>query len=287
MLTNSLRSILKNNKITLKKSLGQNFLNNNDILKNLISFINPLENDIFLEIGSGIGTLTFPLCRKAKKVFAIETDRRLIAVAEELKQESDNIEFIKQDILKTDLEDFFDNRLSPGEKTRVTGNLPYYISTPILFELLKVKRYVSDIIIMLQKELAARILAEPGTKDYGSLTVLLQTYADIKVGFEVKRTCFYPQPKVDSAVIKITPLPAPRIEIKDYDLFSKLVKTSFAQRRKTLRNNLKNLDEVKKSPHLIDMLLSSSGIDPELRAETLSVFDFKKLYDSLLEIGYK
>ena len=286
MLTDSLSSILKKNNITLKKSLGQNFLNDNDILKKIISFICPSGNEIFLEIGSGIGTLTFPLCRKAKKVFAIETDRRLIAVAEKLKQESDNIEFIRDDILKIDLEHFLKKKLALQEKIRVTGNLPYYISTPILFELLKVKRYIKDIIIMLQKELAERILAKPGTKDYGSLTVLLQTYADIKVGFEVKRTCFYPQPKVDSTVIEIIPLPAPRIEIENYNLFSKLVKTSFAQRRKTLRNNLKNLDEVKKDPHLIDRLLSSSGIDPGLRAEALSVFDFKKLYDALSKIKY-
>ncbi len=283
MLTDSLSSILKKNKITLKKSLGQNFLNNNDILNKIISFIGPSENEIFLEIGSGIGTLTFPLCRNAKKVFAIETDRRLIAVAEELKQESDNVEFIRDDILKIDLEDFFKKELSLHEKIRVTGNLPYYISTPILFELLKVKKYIKDIIIMLQKELAERILAKPGTKDYGSLTVLLQTYADIEPGFEVKKTSFYPRPKIDSEIIKITPLSEPRINIEDYHLFSRLVKTSFSQRRKTLRNNLKNLDEAKKHPHIIDRILNSSGIDPELRAEALSVFDFKKLYDALIE----
>jgi len=287
LLIDNLRSVLRKNKITPKKSLGQNFLNSPEVLNNILNFINPSENDIFIEIGSGIGTLTSPLSKKVKKVFAIETDSKLIKVAKELEQDLKNVEFINQDILALNLEHFIKNCLLPGEKVRVTGNLPYYISTPILFELLKVKKYVSDIIIMLQKELALRLLAKPKNKSYGSLTVLLQTYTDIESGFEVSRTCFYPQPKVDSIIIKIIPLAKPRINIYDYNLFSKLVKTSFAHRRKTLKNNLKNLDEIKKNPQLLDGLFDSSGIDPRLRAEALSLFEFKKLYDALLEMGYK
>ena len=277
-------TVLKKYKITPQKSLGQNFLNNPEAVNKLIAFIDPSDKDVFIEIGSGLGTLTFPLARKVKKVFAFETDSRLIKVSEELKQDLKNIEFINQDILGLDLEEFIAGHLQPGEKARVAGNLPYYISTLILFQLLKIKSYVKDITVMLQKELAMRIVANPNTRDYGSLTVFFQVFTDIKIGFEVRRDSFYPEPEVDSIIIKIIPLSKPRIDLSDYDLFLKLVKTSFAHRRKTLKNNLKNLDEIKKDPQLIHSLFSSSGIDPGARAEALSIFEFKKLYDALMEI---
>ena len=277
-------TVLKKYKITPKKSLGQNFLNNPEAVNKLISFIDPSEEDVFIEIGSGLGALTFPLARKVKKVFAFETDNKLIKISEELKQDLKNIEFINQDILRLDIGEFIEGHFPAGEKARVAGNLPYYISTPILFQLLKIKSYVKDITVMLQKELAMRLMAGTNSRDYGSLTIFFQVFADIKTGFEIEGSSFYPAPDVDSTVIKIIPLPEPRIDISDYEMFSKLVKTSFAQRRKTLKNNMKNLDEIKKNPQLIDSLFSFSGINPGARAESLSVFEFKKLYDALMKI---
>ena len=285
MLIDNISSFLKKNKIVLKKSLGQNFLNNHETLDNLLTYINPTEKDIFIEIGSGIGSLTFPLSRKVKKIYAVETDRNLLKISEKLGEAFENIEFINQDILKLGLEQFIKCKLRDGEKVRITGNLPYYISTPILFELLKVRKYVRDVIIMLQKELAMRMLAHPGTRDYNALTVFLQLYTDIELGFEVKRTCFYPQPKVDSTVVKIIPLARPRVDIDDSYLFEKIVKTCFAHKRKTLKNNLKKINGLTKNFNIIDSIFGELSMNPEIRAEDLSVFDFKRLYDILIEKG--
>lgn len=248
-----------------RKRFGQNFLHDQAIINRIVTAISPTADDTLVEIGPGLGALTAPLLQAAGKMQAIEIDRDLIARLPEAMAQHGQLTLHEQDALKADL-----NQLFPGEeKLRVVGNLPYNISTPLLFHLCDQIDRIADMHFMLQKEVVERMAAGPGSKTYGRLSVMLQYHCQVVPLFVVKPGAFNPPPKVDSAIIRLTPHPAAPYEIGNYALFQKLVTQCFSQRRKTLRNavnGIATLDQVE-----------LAGLDPTSRPETLSGADFGKL----------
>lgn len=250
------------------KKLGQNFIKDFRIIDRIAQTAELSAEDEVLEIGPGLGALTFALADKAKRVVAIEKDKKLFENLRELFIGYNNIEFINQDALKTDY-----GSLYRGNKLKAIANLPYSVSSPVLFKLLEDRQYFSSMVLMLQHEVGVRITASPGGKTYGSISVLLQAYCDITFEFRVSPESFWPKPKVDSVVLKLVPLKTPRAEIPDYRLFEKVVKAAFSSRRKMLGNSLQS----NFSKELVHEALNQSGIDSKRRAETLSVEEFAVL----------
>ncbi|OIO78821.1 MAG: 16S rRNA (adenine(1518)-N(6)/adenine(1519)-N(6))-dimethyltransferase [Candidatus Omnitrophica bacterium CG_4_8_14_3_um_filter_43_15] len=265
-------------KIRPIKKLGQNFLRNENILQRIAAAAQLDNNDIVLEIGAGTGNLTKYLCEKTKFVYAVEKDARLCKIAEENLRRYKNVKIICKDILKIDMGSGFEpDPISIDRPFKIIGNLPYYITTPIIFHLLVQKKYINDIIIMVQKEVAQRIIAKPGGKDYGILSCSVQFHAKPKILFNVIKAAFRPQPKVDSSVLKLKILEKPAVAIKDEKLFFNIIKAAFGKRRKMLRSSLAGLITKDK---LTD-ILAKSGIDETRRAETLSLEEFAKILDKL------
>lgn len=261
------------------KALGQNFLIDGNIVKKIVDVSGIDENSNVLEIGPGIGTLTEELALRAKKVVAVELDKRLIDILD-YTLPYENIEIINADFLKLALEEIREK--FNGEEFKVVANLPYYITTPIIERLIESNLNINSITIMIQKEVAKRFTANPGTKDYGSLTVFIKYFSDASLEFIVPSTVFMPRPNVDSAVVKL--------DIKkseddfDKDGFFKLVRAAFSKRRKTLLNSLSssNLFENK---DMVQKLLDLSNVDAKRRAETLSLEEFKTIYINYESIG--
>ena len=247
-----------------RKRFGQHFLHDRNIVERIIRAIDPGPGDRLLEIGPGYGALTYPLLEHCKRLTAIEIDRDLIPVLEGKARDLGELELINADVLEFDLDSL------PGEGAyRLVGNLPYNISTPLLFHLLESVGRIIDMHFMLQREVALRIVAGSGDTNYGRLSVMLQQRCDCEYLFDVAPTCFRPPPRVDSAVVRLRPLPAPRHDHGDAAVFSRIVQTAFGQRRKTIANSLKSL---------VDRdLLERCGIDPGLRAENLDVGDYARL----------
>lgn len=258
--------------IQAKKSLGQNFLIDQNIRDKIISSLDLKPTDTILEIGSGKGELTGLIGRKAGMVFALEIDSRLEKVLTESLSANKNIRVINQDILKLDLAGFIEENRIKG-KIKVFGNIPYYISSPIIERLLGFRQYLSEIFITVQKEFSARVAASPGNKDYGSFSCFVQYYCRPKVLFHISRNCFKPSPKVDSSFLRLEIREAPAVAVKDENLFFKIVRTAFNQRRKTLRNSLRGLV----SEDSLDRFFEESGIDIKVRAERLNLTDFALL----------
>lgn len=250
-----------------KKYLGQNFLYDPAILKRMIQVAQLSKEDTVVEIGPGPGRLTKMLAERVKKVIAIELDEELF---EKLRGDFigyNNVELIHGDALKFPFEEI------GGFK--VVANIPYYITTPIIFRLLEAKENLRSMTLTIQKEVAERIAAEPGGKDYGVLSIMVQYYSLPKMKFIIKKEAFRPMPRVDSAVIHIKLLENPSVSVKDEQIFFKTVKTAFSHRRKTLSNSLKSLgDDIKDK-------LVNAGIDPKRRPETLSLEEFARLSDYL------
>jgi 16S rRNA (adenine1518-N6/adenine1519-N6)-dimethyltransferase len=272
------KNILLPDKIFPKKSLGQNFIIDLDVLGRMSEIAELTRNDEVLEIGAGLGTLTTYLAERAKRVVAIEKDQRLIEKLRPAIPHLTNLELITGDVLKINFGELF-----TGNKMKVVSNLPYSISSPILIKLLENRDIFSLLVIMIQREVGERITASPGGRDYGSISVLLQTFFDISIELLVHPEAFWPKPKVDSVVLKFIPLSSPRIEISDIELFEKIVRASFSSRRKILANSLRSLvpkDEVEE-------ILKASGIDRKRRAETLSVEEFGRLTEEAFKIGEK
>jgi len=257
------------------KRLGQNFLHNERVLQRVADAACINSDDIVFEIGTGTGNLTRYLCEKAKFVYTIEKDARLCRVAEENLRDFKNVKVICADILKIDVGAYCNTPL----QLKVVGNLPYYITTPIIFHLLKQRRYIKDITIMVQKEVAERMTAMPGGKVYGILSCSVQFYTHPEILFNISKSCFKPQPKVDSAIIKLKILEKPAVEAEE-DKFLKVIKAAFSQRRKTLLNSLYAGLNLKKE--MVDKVLIKTGINPKRRAETLSIQEFAKLANFLL-----
>lgn len=254
------------------KSLGQNFLINESILDEIVESADISDDDVVLEIGTGIGTLTSKLCERAKKVIAVEIDKNLLPILQETLSDFDNITIINKDILKIDINEELTN-LGINQKIKVVANLPYYITTPIIMKILEEKVNVDCMVLMLQKEVANRINATTSTKDYGSLSIAVQYYCDTDIVCKVPKNSFIPEPNVDSLVIKLSVNEKRKVDIEDEDLFFKIVRGSFSKRRKTILNSLagyENLVDKEK----IEKILEKANIDTKRRGETLSIYEF-------------
>ncbi|GAA4706748.1 16S rRNA (adenine(1518)-N(6)/adenine(1519)-N(6))-dimethyltransferase RsmA [Brevibacillus fulvus] len=275
------RQILEKYGFSFKKSLGQNFLIDTNILHNIVSAAELTKAKAAIEVGPGIGALTEQLCRKAGQVVSIEIDQRLLPILEETLAPYDNFRVVHGDVLKLDLHQLIRDQLSHYEKISVVANLPYYVTTPILMKLLEERLPLENIVVMIQKEVADRIAAKPGSKDYGSLSVAAQFYAETEVAMVVPASVFVPKPNVDSAVIKLAVREKPPVEVADQKLFFQVVRASFAQRRKTLINNLVGQLFAKEQKEQVVQLLKRVEIEPERRGETLSIEEFARLSNEI------
>ncbi|WP_445613322.1 16S rRNA (adenine(1518)-N(6)/adenine(1519)-N(6))-dimethyltransferase RsmA [Geobacillus sp. YF-1] len=276
------KAILERYGVSLKKSLGQNFLIDANILRKIVDAAGVSSDTGAIEIGPGIGALTEQLARRAKKVIAFEIDGRLLPILADTLSPYQNVRIIHQDVLKADLHAVIAEQLADVSDRMVVANLPYYVTTPILMKLLSERLPIRGMVLMMQKEVADRLAAKPGTKDYGSLTIAVQYYTEAEVVMTVPRTVFMPQPNVDSAVIRLTKRSAPPVDVSDEETFFQVVRASFAQRRKTLFNNLvNNLPGGKEKKGLIEQALVAAGIDPRRRGETLDMAEFASLSNEL------
>lgn len=253
---------------TARKRFGQNFLNNPHYIEKMLSAISPGEGESIIEIGPGLGALTAPLLNAGSRLATIEIDRDLAAALQENFSGSSNFSLVNQDALKVD----FTTLVAPGTQTRVVGNLPYNISTPLIFHLLKQSSCISEMYFLLQREVVDRLAAAPGSKSYGKLGIMAQYQCDVTPLFDIPPEAFTPQPKVVSSYVKLCPRPYPQ-QAENIELLGKVVSTAFQQRRKTLRNALKTL----MMPDQFDSL----GIDPSQRPETLSINDYILITNAL------
>src|SRR5699024_7144895 len=275
------QAIMNSFGINTRKSLGQNFLTDIKILKNIVTAGDVQPTDNVIEIGPGIGALTEQLARSAKQVVAFEIDDRLMPVLEHTMAPYDNVTVINQDILSVDLETAIQEYFSdPDAPLKLVANLPYYITTPILMQVLQSNVQFANIVVMMQKEVASRLSAEVGTKDYGALTLAVQYRVDATLAFRVSRTAFIPNPNVDSAIVSLTPRePLEVLPHNEKQLF-KLFKVGFTMRRKTLWNNLITAfgkdDEMKAR---LTEALADVDLDPRIRAEKLSLEKFIDLHN--------
>lgn len=258
------------------KGLGQNFLLDPQVLDKIADAADIDEG--VLEVGPGFGVLTKRLCETGKKVVSVEIDKRLIPVLDFTLAEFDNVKIIEKDILKTDVKALIDEEFG-GKQISVAANLPYYITTPIITKLIEEKLPIKNIVVMVQKEVAERIAAKPGKKDYGAISVLCQYYTNPRLVTIVPKGSFYPAPKVDSAVLCMEVQEKPNVEVSDEKLFFKVVKAAFAQRRKTLLNCLSSGFSCPKET--LSELLISIGIDPAVRGEKLGLTEFAKIADAM------
>jgi len=280
------KAVLERHGFTFKKSFGQNFLTDTNILQKIVDTAEIDKNVNVIEIGPGIGALTEFLAENAAEVMAFEIDERLVPILEDTLRDHDNIKVINEDVLKADLQTHVKEFKNPNLPIKVVANLPYYITTPILMHLIESKIPFAEFVVMMQKEVADRISAEPNTKAYGSLSIAVQYYMTAKVAFVVPRTVFVPAPNVDSAILKMTRREQPLVEVKDEDFFFRVSKISFVHRRKTLWNNLTShfgkSEEVKAK---LEQALENANIKPSIRGEALSIPDFARLSDALSEAG--
>lgn len=259
-----------------KKSLGQNFLIDKNIQKKIISAINLTRKDVVLEIGAGRGDLTSQLALSAGKVYALEIDERLYPALEQNLGVHANCQVIKGDILKFDINKFLrENKIK--QKIKVIGNIPYYISSPIIQLLINYRKAISAVYITVQKEFGRRVVSLPGSKEYGSFSCFTQYYARCRILFEIKKGSFRPVPKIDSCFLSLEFRDKPPVLVKDEEIFFKLIRTAFNQRRKTLRNSLDGFMDLNK----LEKFLDSSGIDRNVRPECLSLEQFALLEQNI------
>ena len=263
------------------KSLGQNFLADKNIIDSIIKGSEIGEDDLVIEIGPGMGVLTAAAAECAARVAAVEIDRRLIPILEETLESCGNVEIIQADVMKTDLTALVEKYRTPG-KVRIIGNLPYYITTPIIMKLLEDGVPADSITVMMQKEVADRIKASPGTKTYGALSVAVGFYCTVSHIVNAPKEAFVPRPKVDSTVIRLNIRKEKPVELTDERLFFETVKNGFGQRRKTLLNSLTGVRGLPKEK--IAEVLEKCGIDPRRRAETLNLEEFGAVANEIARI---
>lgn len=280
------RAILERHGFTFKKSFGQNFLTDTNILQKIVDTARIDKNVNVIEIGPGIGALTEFLAEQAAEVMAFEIDDRLLPILADTLKDFDNIRVINQDILKADLQTQIQGFKNPELPIKVVANLPYYITTPILMHLIESKIPFQEFVVMMQREVADRISAKPNTKAYGSLSIAVQYYMAAKVSFIVPRAVFVPAPNVDSAILKMERRVEPLIKVQDEDFFFRVAKVGFIHRRKTLWNNLTShfgkSEETKKK---LEEALELAGIKANIRGEALTIEEFGKLADALKSVG--
>lgn len=278
------KMIMEKYGFSLKKSLGQNFLIDLNILNRIVDFAELSENSGAIEIGPGIGALTEQLAKRSKKVVAFEIDGRLLPILKETLEPYPHVKVIHQDVLKANVSQVIEEEFENGQDLMVVANLPYYVTTPIIMKLLSEQLPIRGMVVMLQKEVADRISAAPGTKEYGSLSIAIQYYTTAKTVLIVPKTVFIPQPNVDSAVIRLIRRDKPAVDVMNEEFFFEVVRASFAQRRKTIFNNLASHFGGKLEKKQIENALLSSQIDPKRRGETLSIEEFAILSDRLCTI---
>lgn len=279
------KEIIQRHGFSFKKSLGQNFLIDQNILGKIVAAAGLDKTKGALEIGPGIGALTEKLADEAGKVTAVEIDQRLLPILREVLEPYPHVQVIHGDVLKLDLKELFAQQFSDVEGVSVVANLPYYVTTPILMKLLEEKLPLEHIVVMIQKEVAERMAAAPGGKEYGSLSIAVQYYSEPELVCTVPHSVFIPQPNVESAVIRLTVRKQPPVEVTDEAFFFEVVQTSFAQRRKTISNNLKSRFFPKESRERLEALLAEAEIAPSRRAETLDLHEFARLSNVLAQFG--
>lgn len=271
--------VIKRHGFDFQKKFGQNFLIDPHVLDKIIAAAEIKKDDFVLEIGPGIGTMTQYLAEAAREVTAVEIDRNLIPILTETLAEYDNVTILNQDILKTDIAAIADER-NGGRPIKVVANLPYYITTPIIMGLFESGVPVASITVMVQKEVALRMQAGPGTKDYGALSLAVQYYARPYLAANVPPNCFIPRPNVGSAVIRLTRHQKPPVAVRDEKLLFALIRASFNQRRKTLVNGLKNSSELSFDKETILSALQKAGLPENVRGEALTLEQFAALADA-------
>lgn len=276
----TIRNIKERYGFQLSRSLGQNFLTDKHIIDSIIEATDITDSDLVIEIGPGIGVITAEAAAKAKKVIAIEIDKNLIPILKDTLAEFDNVEVINADVLKTDINALIEKE---GFKTaKIIGNLPYYITTPIIMALLEGGVHAESITVMMQKEVAERIQAQPGGKTCGAITAAVNYYCTVEEVAFVPRTVFVPAPKVDSAVLRFDLRKEKEVELLDEKLFFRCIKAGFGQRRKTLLNSLGSACTLTKPE--IRECLEHAGVEPQRRAETLTIAEFAAIANSIKEV---
>ena len=274
--------ILKKYNISANKKLGQNFLVDDDIIQSIIDAAELKETDLVIEIGPGLGTLTSKLLEKAGKVIAIELDEKMLKVLNDRFSLYNNFVLINNDVLKVDLNKIIEENLGQLKSVKIVANLPYYITTPIIMKLLESKLKVESITVMVQKEVADRITATPGDKLSGAITYSVDYYAKAEEMVFVDKSCFIPSPEVDSAVIKLEIRKEPKVNVINEEMFFKVIKASFMQRRKTLTNGLINSGIIKDKEKL-NGILQKANIEPNIRGEKLTIEQFANLSNLIYE----
>ena len=268
--------VIQKYQFAFQKRFGQNFLIDAHVLEKIVSAAGITKDDCVLEIGPGIGTMTQYLAESAGQVIAVEIDTNLLPILADTLKDYSNVKVINQDILKVDINELV-KEYNNGRPIKVVANLPYYITTPIIMGLFESNVPIDNITVMVQKEVADRMKAEPGTKDYGALSLAVQYYASPYIVANVPPNCFIPRPNVGSAVIRLTRYQEPPVQVKDPKLMFKLIRASFNQRRKTLQNGLNNSPEISFSKEEITKAIESLGVSPSVRGEALSLEQFAQL----------
>lgn len=275
--------ILKKYHFVFQKRFGQNFLIDSHVLEKIILEAGITKDDFVLEIGPGIGTMTQYLAEAGREVAAVEVDPALIPVLEDTLKEWDNVTVIQGDILKTDIYSLVQEK-NQGNPVKIVANLPYYITTPIIMRIFESKVPVESVTIMVQKEVAQRMQAGPGTKDYGALSLAVQYYSFPEIVANVPPNCFMPRPNVGSAVIRLQRFQKPPVEVKEEKFMFSLIRASFNQRRKTLANSVKNSPEFSFDREDVENALKECGIPVNIRGEALTLQQFANLSDKLYEM---
>ena len=278
------KEVVNKHNFKFSKSLGQNFLIDDNVIDRILEGARLSETDKIIEVGPGIGTLTIEMGKVAENVVSIEIDKTLIPILKETLADLDNVEVVNEDILKVDVQGLIKEKLNGGP-VKLVANLPYYITTPIVMKFLEEDIPVTDIVVMVQKEVADRMNAQPSTKDYGALSVAVQYYCDTEIVAKAPRHMFVPQPNVDSIVIGLHVRDEKKYIVDNEDIFFKTVKASFGQRRKTLLNSLGGLGFLSKDQ--IKEALKAANIDEKRRGETLSIDEFANLSNEINKFSSK
>lgn len=274
------QELVKKYNFKFSKSLGQNFLVDDSVLEDIVEGAEVCEDDLVIEIGPGVGTLTAQILKRAKKVVAVELDTDLIPILENELGDNPKFSLVHKDALKVD----FNEIIGDEQSVKLVANLPYYVTTPIIAKLLNEGYKFKSLTIMIQKEVAERINSEPNCKEYGALSILVQYYCDTRIVRRVPPSCFMPRPKVDSIVIRLDRLEKPRVDVKDKKLFFDVVRNSFNMRRKTLWNATKGFNLSKED---LEKAFENSDIDQKRRGETLSLQEFANLADAIYDQIHK
>lgn len=278
----TIKRILAAHGFTFSKALGQNFLINPDVCPNMAEQLNTDRDTAVIEIGPGIGVLTKELCKRAGKVLAVELDKRLLPVLAETLAEFDNLEIINADVMKLDLNRLIEEKFSGFKSVKVCANLPYYITSPVIMNLLESRLNIDEIVVMVQKEAGERLCAQVGTRNAGAVTAAVNYYADSEILFNVGRECFMPSPKVDSVVIRLKIRKESKYSVCDEKLFFTVIKCAFSRRRKTALNSISGTMGVDKN--VLTNIFDELEIDRNIRAENLTMDDFVRITEKLSEV---